>query len=159
MNWMFQKFFFLTYSWFQCSFNFCCAANWPSHTYTYIPIPFFFFFHTIFYHVLTQELGHSSPAVQVGPQGLLILNGIVYFYLPGPYQFQIEQRCPYKKNQAIDSRLKQVTEAGQPWAPDSFSMGSSIFSLQNSTSSAVARRGLWVNPIHRAADLFFTCSA
>lgn len=76
--------------------------------------PCLLLFRTIFYHVLTQELGHSSPAVQVGPQGLLILNGIVYFYLPGPYQFQIEQRCPYKKNQAIDSRLKQVTEAGQP---------------------------------------------
>ena len=48
------------------------------HTYTF----FFFFFHTIFHHVLTQEVGHSSLCCIVGLQCLSIPHEIVCIYQP-----------------------------------------------------------------------------
>ena len=50
-----------------CSFNFCFTEKWPSYTYMYIP-----FFHTIFHHVLTQDIGHRSLCCTEGPHCLSI---------------------------------------------------------------------------------------
>ena len=48
-------------------------------TLSYIYVRSSFFFHTIFHHVLTQEIGHSSLCCTVGPHCLsIILNGIVW---------------------------------------------------------------------------------
>ena len=49
-------------------------------TQSYIYVYSFLFFHTISYHVLSQEIGHSSLCCTVGPHCLPILNVIVCIY-------------------------------------------------------------------------------
>jgi len=63
-----------------CSFNFCFTEKWPSYTYMYIP-----FFHTIFHHVLTQDIGHRSLCCTEGPHCLSIpAPNSLSFPLPSP---------------------------------------------------------------------------
>ena len=56
--------------------SFCCTVKWPSHIYIYIYIYIYMysFSHTIFHHVLSQEIGYSSLCCTVGPHRLSILS-------------------------------------------------------------------------------------
>ena len=69
--------FFLKYSWFII---FCQFLLYSKVTQSYIYIHSFF--HTIFHHVLTQEIGHSSLCCTVGPYCFSVLKVIAHIYQP-----------------------------------------------------------------------------
>ena len=71
-----QIFFFkLKYSWFTVLCQFLLySIETQSYIYTHS------FSHPIFPHVLSQEVGYSSPCCRAGPHRLCILNVIVCIY-------------------------------------------------------------------------------
>ena len=74
--------FYFHYSWFTVL---CQVLLYSIVTHSYIYIHYFF--HTIFYHVLSQEIGYSSLCCTVETHCLSILNIIVCIY-------QSQTPCP-----------------------------------------------------------------
>ena len=68
---------FFYYSWFTCSFNFCCTSKWPSHTYVRTS-----FSDIIVHHVPSQVTRYSSLCYTAGSHCLSTPNAIVWIYYP-----------------------------------------------------------------------------